>query len=482
MIAVGAEERLFEVAAVEGGEGPPEPAGVVKTFRGYDQSQLWLLPPSIDDWLPVDHLARFVSDLVEEALDLGPFLGAHSEARGAPPFDPRLLLKLIVYGYSTGVTSSRAIERRCQTDVAFRFLSAGVVPDYRSIARFRRRHLAALRVLFVQGVRLAGRAGLVRLGRVAVDGTKVRASASRHKAMSYARMGPAVDALERQIEELLAEAERVDAEEDARPGDRRADQLPAELARRESRLAKIRKAKADLEAEAAERAAGRAAERTRRRGGDPDTVEAAAAEAAAGSVPKPTAQRGFTDPDSRIMRTSEGGFAHCYNAQAAVDDASQIVVGAALTNTAPDVGHLLDVVDDAARVAGGVPRQVVADAGYWDDDNVRGLSERGVEAFIATGRQRRGEPEPLPPRGRIPAAATPKQRMARTLRTKRGKAVYARRKAIVEPVFGQMAVRQDAKRLRLRGLAGAAGEWFLHQFCHNAHKLHAAGGLALITA
>jgi transposase len=479
MISAVAEERLFEVAAVEGGDVAAGAAGVDKTFRAYDPAQAFLLPPSIDDWLPEDHLARFVSDLVDEALDLGPFLEARTEARGAPPYDPRLMLKLIVYGYSTGVTSSRAIERRCQTDVAFRFLSAGVVPDYRSVARFRRRHLGALRALFVQGVRLAGRAGLVRLGRVAVDGTKVRASASRHKAMSYERMGPAVEALERQVEELLAEAERVDAEEDARPGDRRGDELPAELARRESRLAKIRRAKAALEAEAAERASAQAAERARRRGGSDDDAAAAAAGSAA---PKPTAQRGFTDPESRIMRTSEGGFAHCFNGQAAVDETSQVVVGATLTNVAPDVGHLLGVVDDVAAVVGCLPRQVVADAGYWDDDNVSGLAERGIDAYIATGRQRRGEPEPLRPRGRIPAAATPKQRMARKLRTKGGKAVYARRKAIVEPAFGQMTVRQDAKRLRLRGLAGATGEWSLHLFCHNAHKLHAAGGLALLSA
>ena len=182
------------------------------------------------------------------------------------------------------------------------------------------------------------------------------------------------------------------------------------------------------------------------------------------------------------MRTSEGGFAHCYNGQAAVDEASQIVVGAALSNTAPDVGHLLGVVDDVAAVTGSLPGQVLADAGYWDDDNAAGLAARGVDGFIATGRQRRGEPEPLPPRGRIPKGATPKQRMARKLRTKAGKAVYARRKAIAEPAFGQMVVRQDAKRLRLRGLAGATGEWFLHLFCHNAHKLHAAGGLALLSA
>jgi hypothetical protein len=300
--------------------------------------------------------------------------------------------------------------------------------------------------------------------------------------MSYERMGPAVEALERQVEELLAEAERGDAEEDARPGDRRGDELPAELARRESRLAKIRRAKAALEAEAAERASAQAAERARRRGGSDDDAAAAAAGAAGSAAPKPTAQRGFTDPESRIMRTSEGGFAHCFNGQAAVDETSQVVVGAALTNVAPDVGHLLGVVDDVAAVVGSLPRQVVADAGYWDDDNVSGLAERGIDAFIATGRQRRGEPEPLPPRGRIPAAATPKQRMARKLRTKAGRAVYARRKAIVEPAFGQMTVRQDAKCLRLRGLAGATGEWFLHLFCHNAHKLHAAGGLALLSA
>ena len=229
-----------------------------KTFRAYAPEQLLLMPPALADWLPEDHLARFIDEVVETVLDLGPIYASYAETRGGPPYDPRLLLKVLLYGYATGVRSSRRLEQHCVEDVAFRFLAANQQPDFRSIARFRRRHLAAIEELFVQTVRVCATAGLVKLGRIAIDGTKLRANASRHKAMSYGRMveqeqqlQAEIAALRRQITGVLAEAEQVDVAEDARFGaERRGDELPAELARRESRLARIQAAKAALEAEA----------------------------------------------------------------------------------------------------------------------------------------------------------------------------------------------------------------------------------------
>jgi hypothetical protein len=385
------------------------------------------------------------------------------------------MLKLLMYAYASGVTSSREIERRCATDVAFRFLSGNTAPDYRSVSRFRRRHLKAVKALFVQVLELCAKAGLVKLGRVAIDGTKVRAAASRHKAMSYDRMVKRHGELEAEVEDLLAEAERIDSEEDERFGpDRRGDEVPAELARRESRLAKLRAAKEALEQEARERAAAEAAERARRRGETPEAQAEAAARAAEVATPKPKTQRNFTDPESRIMKMADGSFHQCFNGQVATQADTGVIVGAQMSNVAPDVGHLLSVLDDVIGNSGRPPRQVVADAGYWSEDNAAGVAERDVDGFIATGRTKHNEPVPAPPRGRIPASATPKERMARKLRTKRGKAIYARRKVDVEPVIGQMKGRQNAGRVRLRGLDGATGEWLLHCLCHNVLKLHSS--------
>src|SRR5487761_1679473 len=264
MSAVAVEDRLFDAGPAV--ESPVEPkAPVDKTFRPYDPNQVFLLPPSLNDWLPEGHLARFVAELVAEVLDLAPFLAAYTEVRGAPPYDPRLMLKLVIYGYVSGVRSSRAIERRCHDDVAFRFLAANTAPDFRSLSRFRRRHLEALKGLFTQALGLCQKAGMVRLGRVALDGTKVRANASRRKAMSYGRMTEREAELQGEIEAMMAEAEAADVAEDERLGpDGRDDDLPAELARREKRLAKIRAAKADLEAEAAKRAAAKTAAKAAR--------------------------------------------------------------------------------------------------------------------------------------------------------------------------------------------------------------------------
>jgi transposase len=456
------------------GATAPRPAAA-KAFRSYDPDQVFLMPPSLDEWLPQDHPARFVAELVDEMLDLTPIYASYTEASGAPPYHPRLMLKLLIYAYASGVTSSREIERRCATDVAFRFLSGNAAPDYRSISRFRRRHLETIKALFVQVLRLCGKAGLVKLGRVAIDGTKVRAAASRHKAMSYDRMVKRQTELEAEVEALLADAERVDAEEDERFGsDRRGDEIPAELARRESRLAKLKEAKEALETEAREKAAAEAAERARARGESPEGQAEAAARAGAVATPKPKAQRNFTDPESRIMKMADGSFHQCFNGQVAAVAGTGVIVGAQMSNVAPDVGHFLPVLDDVINNCGAAPRQVVADAGYWSEDNAAGVAERDVDAYIATGRTKHHEPAPPAPRGRIRKNATPKERMARKLRTKKGKAIYARRKVDVEPVIGQMKGRQNAGRVRLRGLDGASGEWLLHCLCHNVLKLHGA--------
>ena len=471
-------EGLFEVAPEEYVEAPRTSTGPVdKTFRAFDPGQDLLLPPSLDEWLPADHLARFVADLVDEHLDLSRIHAAYTEGRGAPPYDPRLMVRILLYGYTTGVRSSRKLEAACVDVVAFRWLAAGTAPDYRSIARFRKRHLSALGHLFVQALALCQAAGMVRLGRVALDGTKLRANASRRKAMSYARMSEKEKILAQEVTDLLAEAEAIDKAEDAKYGkDRRGDELPEELRRRETRLAAIREAKQALEEEARERARAAAEEKAAERGEDEDTTAERVATAVENARVRPKAQRNFTDPESKIMKTSDGAFHQCFNAQAVVDAAHQVIVAADVTDCAADVGNLIAMTEQTIANTGHAPRQVLADAGYCSEDNLQqGAAvgaQTGTEFFIATGRAKHDDPVPVAPRGPVPSSATAKQRMARKLATKRGRAVYARRKTIVEPVFGQMATLQNAKQLLLRGLDGARGEWLLLAACHNLRKLH----------
>src|SRR6266566_7584314 len=343
--AMAVQERLVEVPAGEGCEARGrEPVGEEKSFRPYDPDQVLLLAPVLSEWVPEGDLAHFVSDLVESgALDLSAIYAAYEEERGYPPYDPRLMVKLLVYGYATGVASSRKLERATFRDVAVRMLCADQHPDYRSIARFRARHLEALGELFVQALRLCKQANLVGLATLALDGTKLRANASRRKAMSYGRMVKAgaqleaeIAAIRANVRALLVEAEAVDAEEDERYGpDRRGDELPEELQRREQRLARIREAKQALEAEAAEREAARRAEletqgktpRGPRDGRDP-------------FAPKPGAQRNFTDPESKIMKTSDGSYHQCYSGQAVVDSLAQVIVAAELSDQAADQRQL----------------------------------------------------------------------------------------------------------------------------------------------
>ena len=330
--------------------------------------------------------------------------------------------------------------------------------------------------LFIQVLALCASSGLVSLGRVALDGTKLRASASRHKAMSYDRLGPRMDEIGRQVAAILAEAEAVDRAEDEEFGeDRRGDELPAELATREGRLRKMRAAKEAIEAEAREKAATKAATRVAEEGGDDAAVEQAAEMAAAEATPSKKAQRNFTDPESRMMKTTDG-FHYAYNAQTVVDEAYQVVLAAEVTNQAADVGELTRMIGvtegnlDAADIEDS-PGMVLADAGYCSEANLQWIADTESGVLVATGRIKDGEQVMDAPRGRIRKNATQRERMARRLRTKQGRIDYARRKAIVEPAFGQMKVRQSAGHLRLRGLAGAQGEWTLHVICHNLRKL-----------
>jgi transposase len=470
-----------------------------KTFRRFDPHQVLLLPPSLDDWLPEGHLARFVAELVDEVLDLGPILADYTELRGYPPYDPRLLLRLLIYGYSTGVRSSRAIERKCVDDVGFRFLAADCAPDFRSIARFRRRHLAALADLFLQSLRLAQKLGMVKMGRVALDGTKLEANASRHKAMSYPRLVAKEETVEAEIAELeakvaalLADAEATDAAEDARFGvDGKDADLPAELDRREKRLARLQAARAQIEAEATARARNQAEDKERRRQertGEDDGQKVTDAGQAAAQVarPKPKAQANFTDPESRIMKNSDGAYVQAYNAQAVVDDAHQIITAADVTGCASDAPSYTPMLDQCAANTGTHPDQALVDAGYCSDANLDAAAQRkaehGTETFMATGRLAHDEQVPPAPRGRIPASATPKQRMARKLLTKPGNAAYRRRKAIVEPVFGQIITCQNGRNLLLRGQDAARAEWRLLAACHNLLKVFRHAGTSGLAA
>ncbi|WP_442818261.1 IS1182 family transposase [Streptomyces sp. NBC_01727] len=471
-----------------------------KRFRAFDPHQvLLLLPPSLDDWLPEDHLARFVADLVDEVLDLSPVLADFTEKRGYPPYDPRLMVRLLIYGYTTGVRSSRAIERRLADDVAFRFLAAGQAPDFRSISRFRR-HLDALAGLFTQSLHLAQTLGMVKMGRVELDGTKLEASASKHKAMSYGRLIDKEERIEAEIAQLeakaqalLADAEAADEAEDQIFGvDGKEVDLPAELDRREKRLAKLQAARAQIETEATDKARKHAEDKERRRQertgtSDEQAVTDAGRKAAAVVRPKPKAQANFTDPNSRIMKNSDGAYIQAYNAQAVVDEEHQVITAADVTCNPSDALSYTLMLDQSAQNTGAHPRQALVDAGYCSETNLEAAKDRqltcGTDTFMATGRLAHDEQVPPAPRGRIPQDATLKERMARKLRTKTGRKAYSRRKAIVEPVFGQIMTCQDGRQLLLRGEDGARGEWRLLAACHNLRKIfHHAGTTGLAAA
>jgi transposase len=425
---------------------------MAKTYRPYVPEQDLLLPPSLRDWLPEDHLAFFVSDLMDQ-LDLSTITKVYEEEeRGYPPYHPVMLTKVLVYAYCVGVFSSRRIQRRLVEDVGFRVLAAGNEPDFRTIADFRKTHLTALSGFFEQVLRLAQELGAPRVGRVAVDGSKVKANASKHKAMSYQRMGEKQRQLRAEVTQLLAQAEAADAAEDAEYGaDRRGDELPAELQRRESRLKRIREAKRVLEARAKEEAA-------------------AAGQPSDSAKPDPKAQYNFTDPESRIMKGPDG-FVQAYNVQIAVDDL-QLIVGQAVTQDTNDKKQLMSMITTIAQQSGDTPTQLLADAGYCSDANLTAIADTNIDAYISTRKQKHGERPGPCPRGPLPTSATITERMSRKLHTKAGAAVYAARKAIVEPVIGQIKQARGFRQFLLRGFEKVQGEWSLVCTTHNILKLY----------
>jgi transposase len=444
---------------------------VSKTYRPYEPRQGFLLPPSPLDWLPQDHLARFVLDLVDE-LDLSAVYAFYErEQRGYPPHHPKMMTALLLYAYSVGVPSSRKIEKRCHEDIAFRVIAGNTQPDHTCISEFRRIHLEALTGLYLQVLRLCREAGLVKLGHVALDGTKQKANASKHKAMSYDRMKKREDELKAKVEELLRTAEAADAEEDARYGKgRRGDELPNELARAEGRRERIRALREQLEAEA--KAQSEAKRNDSDDGPPPGATPLPTHQIPAESNgrPKPKAQRNFTDGDSRIMKTNDG-FLQGYNCQAAVDGAHQIIVAQAVTNQPPDVEHFIPMMEQVIGNCGKPPHSISADAGYFSEANVEWAFNQGANPHIATGRRKHDEPAPTV-RGRAPTDLTLKQRMARKLATQAGAKVYSRRKVIAEPPFGQIKQARGFRQFLLRGLAKVRGEWSLITLTHNLLKLY----------
>ncbi len=450
---------------------------MAKGYLPYDIDQRLLLPPDMREWLPEGHLALFILDVVGE-LDLTAIERVYEakDTRGRAGYDPRMMVALLLYAYCVGKPSSRRMERATYEDVAFRVLAGDQHPDHDCIADFRKRHLDALAGLFMQVLRLCQKAGLVKLGHIAIDGTKVKANASKHKAMSYDRMSEAETKLEEEIRGLLAEAERIDAEEDAQYGKgKRIDELPEELKRRETRLRKIREAKAELECEAKRRAEVKAAE------GEEHLAERARQEAETGrktggpepkapcpeqAKPAPKAQRNFTDPESRIMPdgANKGAFVQAYNAQIAVDAAAQIIVSTHVTQQTNDKQQLVPMAEAILANVGQLAATTSADAGYFSAQNVEHPALAATNLLVPPDRQKHGSPLSA---GSCNADATAAQHMRHKLSSTEGRAKYTMRKAIVEPVFGQIKEARGLRRFLLRGLHAVRAEFDLIALTHN---------------
>lgn len=430
------------------------------SFRRYDPDQSYLLPPSPRDWLPEGHLAYFVSDTIE-ALDLGEFFERYEgDGRRNQPYHPEMMVKVLVYAYATGVFSSRKIAKKLEEDVAFRVLGGGSFPAHRTICDFRHDHLEAFGRLFVQVVQLAREAGLVKLGTLGVDGSKVKANASKHKAMSYGRMLREEARLQREIAELLGRAEALDAEEDRLYGeDRRGDELPKELHRREDRLRTIQEAKKRVEQRQAEadRKRGRheGDERKSPRGGRRFSRDF--------GVPADKDQENFTDPESRIMKNSKG-FEQCYNGQIAVDAEHQIIVATDLSSNAADSVALRPLIRQIKTVTGSLPERLLADAGYRSEKNLRRFEKLGIDAYVCLGREGKAD-------ARDPTELPATERMREKLATEEGRRRYARRKTIPEPVFGWIKNVLGFRQFSLRGQRKVAAEWNLVCLATNLRRM-----------
>ena len=431
-----------------------------KVFRPWKTDEVWLLPPSVADFVPVGHPAHLIRDLVSEELDLSAIMSAYTEVKGYPPYHPAMMVALLLYAYRSGVYSSRRIARGCEERLDFQAVTALNQPDFRTISEFRRRHLDALAGLFVQVLALCRKAGLAGLNHVAVDGTKIKANASKHKAMSYARMVEAEAELAREVAEWLARAQAEDAADDAEHGStRRGDEPPEWMRDKQTRLARIRAARAELEAQA------RAAEAARpppplNPDGSPRPRPGRTPKHEPGT-PKPKAQRNFTDTESRIMKGRDG-FIQGYNAQAAVDADTQIIVAHRLTNNGSDQDALLPLLDAVEQNTGAMPDEVSADNGFCSEANLEGLVARTVRGYVAAGRA--SEPDGGNKGGKLVQA------MRTRLRQGGHRNRYRMRKYTVEPVFGQIKQARGFRQFLLRGIDKVQAEWALICTAHNLAK------------
>ena len=445
-----------------------------KTYRPWEPDQGWLLPPSPRDWLDEGDLVYFLLDTVME-LDISAITSKYEqEGRGFPPYHPRMLVTLLLYSYCRGVFSSRRIQQACEERMTFRVIVGHDIPNFRTISDFRKLHLQELQGLFVQVLRLCQAAGLVKLGHVSLDGTKIKANASRHKAMSYKRMKEQEKRLEQEIRDLLQEAETVDTQEDQKYGrGRRGDELPEELARRETRLKRIRQAKRALEAQAKEAVQIEQPHREQQAKEQTDESHRGKKAQPVSQKPKDNKQYNFTDPETGIMKANNKGWDQCGNAQAVVDSERQVIVASDVTSAPNDKQQAEPLMSQAQENIGEEESidKASMDNGYFSEANVAWLEENGIDGYVATGRIKHGERIPAAPRGRPPDNLTVREKMARKLRTKKGRETYSKRKSIVEPVFGQIKRARGFVQFSLRGLANMRGEWALVCLTHNLLKL-----------
>jgi len=437
-----------------------------KDFRPWKIDEAQLLPANVQDYVPKDHLCRFILALVREELDLSAIAGSYRSGLGQPPFDPRLMTALLLHGYASGIYSSRRIAKSAVERADFMMIVAGDPPDFRTISEFRRRHLKALAALFVQVLQLAEKAGLVRLGHVALDGTKIKANASKHKAMSYAHMKKREAELAAEVDRWLEAAEAADVEEDRLYGHKRGDEMPDWVADKQKRLEKIRQAKAELEAEAKA-----AAEAEMQRREQAEVQRKAEGRKKSGRTPAPPkqepdgkTQRNFTDPESRILKTRDG-YIQGYNAQAAVDAKAQIIVAHDLTQSMSDQNQLVPLMDGIKDNLACQPKEASADAGYLSEANLAALAERKISAYVAAGRAK----HPGEVKRRITGPLT--KAMRDKLKRAGWRSRYRLRKQVVEPVFGQIKQARGFRQFLLRGFEKVRAEWALICTAHNLTKM-----------
>jgi transposase len=445
-----------------------------KTYRPWNPNQQYLLPPSVQDWLPENNLVYFLLDTVNE-LDISAITEKYEQTkRGFPPFHPRMMVALLLYSYCRGIFSSRKIMQACEERLTFRVIAGDDIPNWRTISDFRKLHIKELQQLFVQVLQLCQEAGLVKLGHIALDGTKIKANASRHKAMSYGRMLKEEASLKEEIKQLLEKSEAIDRQEDDKYGpDRRGDELPEELAHRESRLKRIQEAKKVLEAKAKAAAQEAQKQREQEDSKSGNKPQRGRKRKAVSEVPADNKQYNFTDPESSIMKANNKGWDQCGNAQAAVDSKKQIIVACDVTSQSNDKQQFEPMLEQAEQNVGKDKKikAASADSGYYSESNVKFAEDKNIDAYIATKKNKHSDSIPKTPRGRPPKDLTVQEKMARKLRTKKGRETYSKRKSIVEPVFGQIKGARGFVQFSLRGLEKMRGEWAIVCLTHNLLKL-----------